>query len=163
MDTKGQIDIGQSITFVVGIAVVVLLIAFLLPSAMGAFYDGSERTYNQSVGETVTLTGNLNATLDSVDDVAGEINVTVADGTESQSLTNIAEGANATATINGDDIVVTNENVTSASSAEVNYAYPSTYGWGDGPTSLFNILPLLILLAAFLFIVGIAISAYKNR
>lgn len=38
----------------------------------------------------------------------------------------------------------------------------STDGWGDGAGSLFEILPLMVVLAVFLFFVGLAVYAVKE-
>lgn len=41
-------------------------------------------------------------------------------------------------------------------------ASASTTGWGDGAGSLYEILPLMIVLAVFLFFVGLAVYAVRK-
>ena len=153
--------IGQGLAVVIAVTVVGLLIAFLMPVVIGQFNGTMAETYGQTEGETTQLTGNLNGTLDAADLTTG-INVTVMDGANSASITELAEGNNETVQIDGEDITVYNRNVTSATNATVEYEWPNTYGWDGGTVAMFTILPLLLILTVFLFVAFIGIKAYQE-
>lgn len=153
------------VMLVVGILLVGLLSAYLIPIMVGAFQDDiSSDTYNQTEGETIAVTGDINATLDSVDDTEDTIDVTVdaTDSGESSQITDLGEGSNETVTVNDADVDVTNNEVTSAESASVTYEYPQGYSWSAGTLALYVILPLLFILSVALFVVGWAVSQGQN-
>ncbi|WP_292484122.1 hypothetical protein [Methanohalobium sp.] len=156
------LDPGRALGVVLVVAVIALLLAFMMPVAISSFYSDSSVTFDQTEGETVTLTHDLNATLDNVSDSQNTIDVTVYNDVDSASITALSEGANQTVTVDGNDITVYNDNITSPSNATVTYEYPKTYGWSGGVTTLFGVLPLMILLTAFLFILGYAVSVYHK-
>ena len=143
---------------IVALFVAGLLVAFLLPIAVGAIAGPDTATYEQEETETVTLTGDLEATLDSTDDTEETATYTVSNDEGSDTVT-VDLGATETATIGDTEVDVTLDTVT-ASSATTTYEYPTTYGWGDAVTSLWVILPLIVVLVPFLYFVRIALSNY---
>lgn len=159
-----SINPTKAVGFVVAIAMIALLVGVLMPPAIGAFYGDTTATYNTTVGETYQVVDTLNLTVDSVDTTAGaeSATITLADGTDTQTLT-VNEGSNSTFTIQGEDIVVTTDDVVDTSTAIITLEYPKTYAWADGTVALFSVIPLLIVLVVFLFIVGAGVLAYKGK
>lgn len=137
---------------VVGVLVVGVLMAFILPVAITSFNDDSERTINQSTSQSYEVTSDLNSTVTGV--TAGtsatvELNHT-ADGTTVSNTVNV--GSNTTYSMPDGDVTVTVDS-SDTGSAVVSYEYPDTYGWSDGSASLYGLLPLLFIVGAVLFVV----------
>lgn len=150
---------------VVALTVGALITAFILPIGIDAVVEDSTLTVNQTEAETIEVTEGLNATLDDVDDSTSDIDVTLnatAPGAGSATLTNISPGANATATLEGETITVTNDKNISNTNAEVTYAYPPDYGWSGGAQALWGILDVIIVLAVFMILVGIAMRSMNS-
>ena len=145
----------KAVALVVGITVAGLMGAFLVPVVLGQFSGGETATYNQSVGETVTLQPDLNATLNaSTADTSAEYIINASGDT---STVTVSEGANSTVTVDGVDVTIALQDA-SASNATTEYTYPGTYGWGGGAGAIWAIIPVLIVLALFLFFVGMALN-----
>lgn len=161
MVDKSTKAIGQGVGIAIGIVVLLLLASTVLPVGLNELNGTSTSTFNQSEGETVQVTGPLNGTLDNVSDTDSTIDVTVNDTelSETRSITNLGEGQNETVTIDGEDITVTNNEVISATNAEVEYQYPKSYGWSGGAQSIFGIFDLLLVLIILLMGAGWAVKA----
>lgn len=145
----------KTVKLVVGLFVAALMAAFLLPIAIGAVTDPDTVTQTQDVGETITLQGDLTATLDAVNDNTNAT-YTVANDADSVSTT-VNEGATNTITVDGHEVSVTLDSTT-ATTATTTYEWPITYGWGSAASSLWLVLPILMVLSIFLFFVGMAIN-----
>lgn len=156
-----DVDVGDGLGTIVGAVVIMLLLSTVLATGIGAFNSPDDAMADQNTTESYTLTGNLTGTLDSVDDTAGTATVTVEDTdiNESQTVT-VDEGSNETATIGGEDIVVTAETV-NTDSASLTYEWPQDYGWSDGASSIFGILDLIVVLTAFLIMIGLAMRSWN--
>lgn len=135
------------------ISIGMLVIAAVLAPAFGMMYGPDDRTLTQEEGETYSVTGPLTTNATTVDDVNGDVTIeledTKADVTQTVTVSN---DTSETVTINGEDINVTVNNIADSTTAEVHYVYPSDYGWQEGTSSIFFILPLLgilVILAAF--------------
>lgn len=163
MPTDNKVMAG--VVVVLGLTLIGLLTALVLPVAIGGLNQPSTETLNQSEGQTVELSGTLNATLDSATTGSpGTIDVTVnhTDG-GSASVTGLGAGSNETVTVGGEDVTVHNNEVTSGSSAEVTYEYPKTSGLSPGAAALYDNLGLIIVLVLFLTVIGWAVGAYKKN
>jgi hypothetical protein len=133
-----------------------LMAAFLAPVAINEMVDDETTTITQNTSETVTLSEpDLNATLDSVDTTNDDATYTIAAGDVNETVT-VANGSNTTVTVDGNDVTIAPQ-VIETGQATTQYDYPTTYGWGNGAGALWNILPLLVVLAIFLLFVGIAL------
>jgi len=152
----------QAVSLVVGLLVFALLAAMLLPVAVGAM-DGTESaTYTQDTAETITIAGqDLNATLDAVDTSASPstADYTITAGGDSATATGVAVGSNTTVTVNGNDVTIAPQEVNTGNATN-EYTYPTTYGWGGAAGALWLIIPVLLIIAAFLFLVKAATQDY---
>lgn len=144
----------QAVGIIIPIFLVALLASFLFPVVIGAMSGAEEATHNQSVGETMELQPGLNATLDSVDTTADSATYTINASGDTATAT-VDNGTNSTVTVDGADVTIGVENV-ETDSATATFDYPRDYGWGGAASSLWVILPLLIVLALFLYVVGMA-------
>lgn len=140
----------------IGVLVMGLLTAFLLPAAISPIAEDRTATIQHTTGNTSEVTGTLEATVTNVDTTNNAITVELADKTSNNTATVSAlnEGANQTVTLSGEEITVHNDKITSSNSATVTYTYPETFGWGGGATSLYYILPIFFVLAILLFVVN---------
>lgn len=148
----------KATSLIVALFVGALMAAFLLPVALGAIADPAETSVTQDTGETIELKPDLNATLDSVDTTADSATYTVTAGNDSASAT-VDSGSNTTVTVDGADVTIAPTNV-STGQATTEYTYPKTYGWGGGAGAMWAILPVIIVLAVFLYFVYIALQRY---
>jgi len=154
---RGSILSGKSgVGFIIGAIVVMLLAAFILPTAIGSFENPESRTVTQEEGEVIKLAPTLNATLNDVDDGDSSINVTLGDTetNETVSATSIALEANETVTINTREVTINNTANVNTSTATIRYEYPADYSWDGGASSMFGLLGLLFALVAFMLIIG---------
>ena len=139
----------------VGLTVMALVAAFLIPIGTGAIVD--DRTITQTTAETETdsLTSTLNVTVDSVT-TDTEATLTISAGEDSDTQT-ISESGTETFTVNGDEIDATLDDAGDGE-ATVTYEIPRDAGWSDGASALWGILDVMIILAVFLLFVGIALK-----
>ena len=144
----------KAVTLIVGIFVAALLAAFLLPIAINNINGDETTNLNQTVGETTEVQPGLNVTLDSVN--AGSNATYTVNASGSTATTTVNVGANQTVTVDGIDVTI---ELTEAGSnyAVSDVSYPLDYGWGGGASALWGILPIMIVLGAFLFFVYAAL------
>lgn len=157
-DTRG-VTADAAVTVVVALAVTGLVAGVLLPVALNELQqDQSSSFTGVNEGETVNVSTQLNATLDTVDDTNSELDITVTDRDtgSSTTFTGVAVGTNTTQTLEGEDITVTADGITDSTTANFTVEYPPEYGMSTGASSLWNILDLAIVLVVFLFLVGYA-------
>jgi hypothetical protein len=152
-----MVDARKAAQVTVAIAVGAILAALLLPVAINAMAGTETVVLNQSVGETSELQPGLNATLDSVS-VGVDASYTLnASGTTS-SVT-VAEGASQSVTVGGATVNISVQD-TGQNSATAEFESPTTYSWGSAG-SLWNVIPVIIVLGVFLFFVGVAVSVLR--
>lgn len=148
------------VALVVGLTIAALIAAFVLPVGIQVLTDDSTQTATQEETDTVVLSGPLEATVTTID--AGDVTVEVEDTeTSSSDTVTVSEGQTETAIVEGEEIGVTAKNV-GDTTADMEYTYPTTYGWGDGASSLWNILDIIVVLAVFLMFIGIAMAAVNQ-
>lgn len=154
---RAQMSLGGSaskaVGLVVGLAVLALLAAFLMPVGLNALYADSTSTLNQNVSDTYEVNGQLESTVTAVTDGADatiELNDTRTAGTTSNTI-NV--GSNATYSLSGGDVVVT---VTEAGTdyAVAEYEYSRDYAFSDGAQGLWSIIGLALVLIVFLFAIS---------
>lgn len=151
-----MVDSEKATKLVVALFVGAMLAAFLLPIAIGAIAGPEEATYTQDVNESVTLGAGINVTVTSVTD-GTSATYDVSAGGDTVTGTTVNVGSNQTVTVDGADVTIAPTNVT-ATQATTDYEYPTTYGWGSGAGALWAILPVLLVLAIFLYFVARAIQ-----
>lgn len=146
----------KATTLVVTLLVAALMAAVLFPVAIGAISGPEVATATLDTGNTTELQPGLNATLDSVDDTADTATYTVSADGETATAT-VGNGTNTTVTVDGTDVTIGVTDVTTTS-ATADFEYPTTYGWGSGAAALWGILPVLLVLGIFLFLVALALG-----
>lgn len=144
--------VNRGTKLVVGVLIVGVLMAFLLPVAITSFNDPSQNTLNQTDNTGYEVTTNLNSTVTAT--TSGTSATVELNDTESGSPVSktVNVGSNATYSMPDGDVIVT-VNSAETDSASVTYEYPDTYGWDDGSASLYGLLPLLFVIGAVLFVV----------
>jgi hypothetical protein len=150
------VDADKATTLVVALFLGAMLAAFLLPVAIGAIAGPEETTATQDVNETTTLGAGINVTVTSVTS-GTSATYTVEAGGDSVTGETVNVGSNSTVTVDGADVTISPTNVTSTQ-ATTDYEYPTTYGWGSGAGAIWGILPVIIVLAIFLYFVARAVS-----
>lgn len=164
-DRRAQ-SMRSGVSLAVAVLVVAIMVAVTMPVALNNLSEPASTSFTGvSEGNTVDVAAGLNATLDNVTNSTSPstINVTVTDTDtgSTSSVTNLDEGNSSTVTLEGEDINVTNDNVSDGSTADFTVAYPIGYGWGSGAKSMFDLIPLFLMLAIVIFFVGIAMRAKK--
>jgi cytoskeletal protein RodZ len=145
----------KGVSLAVGILVFGLMVAYLLPVAITPMNQDSVDTYNQTVNNSVSVTGPLESNVTNVDDTGNTVSLTLenTDTGDSASVSSLSEGSSQEVTVSGGSINVTHDSVTSANSSQITYEYPTDYGWGNGSSALFNLLPIFFVVGVFLFAV----------
>lgn len=168
---RGQLSPQAVVLIVVGLAVGAIVMAFILPVAIGEIEGASNTTANQTVGEDIELTGQLNSTLTGVTSGTPDtatFNVTIYDNssTRESAIVTVDESdtSTSTATLDGNDIVINATEVETGADAYsvAEYQYPRDAGWGSGASSIWGLLGLAIVLGIMIFFIGIALSV-QNR
>lgn len=158
------------IGLVVALTVASIMAAFLLPIGIDAMVDDTDVSFTGvAEGETnEVISGSLNVTLDTINDTSNnnvDINVTLTDVDSGNTLvlTNINEGASANGTLEGQTLTVTNDAVAAdETTADFTVSHPIQYAWSDGAQALWAILDVILVLALFLMLIGMALAA-ANR
>lgn len=146
----------RAVALVVGLLVMGLLAAILMPTVIGSFISDDGQTAALAEGENVTLQDDLEATLTTVDDTNSEVDVTVSNDADSATVT-VPEGQNTTATVDGTDVTVTADSIDSSTEATLSFEYPTDYGWGVA-SGLWGIIPLFVILPVFMYFTSKAMS-----
>lgn len=145
----------KAVALVVTLMVGALLAAFLFPVAMNAMVGPEVATATLDTGNSTELQPNMTATLDSVDTTADTATYTV-DANGDTSTVTVDNGTNETVTVDGADVTIEVTDV-STGQATAEFESPTSYGWGDGAGALWGILPVILVLAVFLFFVYMAV------
>lgn len=150
--------VGVIIALVIG----GILIGYLLPVGIGAVNSPNNVTDTQDVSSTYQLaSGQINSTVTEVNDGSNatiEL-VHVADGT---TVTNTVDVSSSQSyALPGGDVNVTvdSANAGTPGNATVTYEYQN-YGWSDGSTDLYNLLPLFFVLVPLVVVVGWAMQSF---
>lgn len=144
-----------AVGIIVGLLVFGLLAAILLPVGVDAFASDRTSDFNVSTSDTVDITPQLNATVDSTN---ANSNATLTLATSDQSIQKtINQGSNATYSFSEGDVVVEVTNAAS-SFAEFTVDHPDEFSMSDGAASMWNIIPLFMVLGVLLFAIRVATS-----
>jgi len=150
-----MVDADKAVTLVVGLFVAGIMVAFLLPVAVGPMTDGETTTATLDTGETIELQPDLNVTLDSTDTTGDNATYTVNASGDTSTIT-VDNGTNTTTTVDGADVTIAVSDV-QTDQATAEFTSPTSYGWGSGAAAMWGILPVLVVLAAFLYFVTLAV------
>lgn len=143
----------------IGVLVVGVLVAFLLPTAINSFNEQESNTIVQQENETVNVTAKLDSEASNIDSTNDEVTLVLNDTSQTGTTSKtIQEGTNATYDLNNGKVTVNVTSINSDTEAELNYNYDSTFGWNDGSSQLYNLLPLFFILIVLFFVVGVAMS-----
>lgn len=145
---------SRAVKLVTAIFLVGILTAFLMPVAINAIAGDSSTTLTQNAGNTGEVKVGINATLDSVT-ADTDATYTITAGGDSATTSALTAGSNETVTVDGAEVTVEVDSV-GTDSATATFDYPTTYGWGSGATAMWVILPVILVLAVFLYIVFMA-------
>lgn len=160
-DDRAASTADMAVKLVIALAVAGVLAAVMLPVAINEIEADTETTLTQDVDTDYDVNGKLvsNVTAASSgtpDSATIELNDTRTSGTTSKT---IDVGANATYSLDGGDVVVGVENINAATNATANYTYAKDYAYSSGASAVWGVLGLILVLAAFLYIVGVALSS----
>ncbi len=147
-------DAQKAVTLVVGLLVAALMSAFILPIGIEAIAGGESQTAELNTSETTELQPGLNATLDSTTENTSATYTVDANG--DSATTTVSEGGEETVTVDGADVTI-NVSTAGTDSATATFDSPKTYAWSGGASALWLILPVMIVLAVFLYFVSLAI------
>ena len=153
---RAQVSAKAAVSIVVVLAVAAIVTAFLLPIGVGALTSTSEVTQTTDELETESVTSTLNVTVDSVTtDTEAMLTLTVGEDSDQQTIT---ESGTETFNVDGNAIDVTLDD---AGDGEITATYeiPRGVGWSAGASALWFIIDIMIVLAAFLFFIGVALKA----
>lgn len=146
----------KGVAIAVGVLVVGILSAFLLPISIDTMNAPDNTELNQSVGNSQDVTANLEGEVTAIDSTNNNIDVTLRDTKENVNKSaTIGEGANATLSMPDGDVTVENKEQ-STDYAIVGYEYPKDYGWSNASQGLWGIIPMFFVLAILLMAVRYA-------
>ena len=152
-------DAQRAVKMVVAIVVAGLMAAFLIPIVIGAIGGPATTVATLDVGNSTELQPNMTATLDAVDVTNDTATYTITASGQSATAT-VANGTNSTVTVDGADVTISVTDV-STGQATAEFEYPQTYGWSAGAAALWAILPVIIVLALFLYFTYVAVQKVK--
>lgn len=166
-DPRGAMSARTAVTLVVTLMVFGLIAAVTLPVAINAIEGDTTTTLTQDEGTAYEVNGALNATVtgttvSTTDTATVELNDTRTSGTTSNTIDN---GTTTDYDMNGGTVTVGVEDVDDSptpNQATVNYTYTSDYAYSSGASALWAVLGLVIVLAAFLYVISVGLQA-TNR
>lgn len=149
----------MAVTLVVTVALFGLVAAIGLPVAIDQIEGETTDVITQDLNEQVNVNAELTSNLTAVNASSNATYELVSDGSTISNTINV--NANATYSFDNGDVVVGVETVNSGN-ATANFTYNNDFAYSDSARSIWDILGLAIVLAAFLFVLGIGLSA-SNR
>lgn len=150
----------QAVGVVLALVIAGVLVGYVLPIGIGAVNSDQTVTTNQSVGNSVEVAPGLNSTVTSATDGTSatvELTDTTTNSTQTVSNT-VSVGSSETYQMNGGNVTVTVDSATS-SSADVTYQLEQEYGWGDGASAIYGLMPLFFVLVPLVVVVGWAMRS----
>lgn len=165
---RGQMKAGAAVTLVVALMVLGLLAAVMLPTAIDEIEGNTTATFTQDNGTTVEINAKLNSTVTDADTSGSthnatiELNDTRTAGTTTKTIDN---GSTADYALDGGTVTVGVEDVTTSSNPDTvtaNYTYSNDYSFSDSSRSLWGTLGMILVLAVFLFVVGVGLRVYRG-
>lgn len=157
-DTRGDTSAMKVVGLVVALTVGGLLAAFLLPIGIEALNGDDTRTIEQQFGDGFEPVGSgVESNLTDTNTTASTASYNVTYDGDYQEVT-VDEGSSSTVTVGGVDVTVSPESI-ATSSATSEYTFSNTVGWSSGAVALWGILDVILVLAVFLFFIGVALKA----
>lgn len=167
-DRRARMKAGTAVTLMVMLMVGGLIAAIGLPIAVDEIAGNTSVQYTQQNGTAQEVNAELNSTVTDVetagttDNATVELNDTRTSGTTSKTIDN---GSTATYSLDGGDVDVTLDDANTTANpdeATLTYEYQKDYAWGGAASSLWDNLGLIIILGAFLFFTGTALSVMRG-
>lgn len=152
-----MVDISNNRGMKIAMAILIggLLLAVLLPTAIGSFYEQDSSTIMQSEGESYHFKI-VNSTVDTVDDTNNDVDFTFYERSGNDSTTaTIAVGSTNTVTFTDGSVDVTVNSINSSTDANITYEASKTAGMSDMASSLFLLIPLFLILIAVMYVVDL--------
>lgn len=147
---------------VFGFVVLTLLIAVAVPAAVSITTDDATVTYDLDIGETETVTEQLVVIVQDSSKTDAEITLRDDKTLDSQTET-LNESETQQYTVSNETVNVTLQQAGGAqANATVAVDYPRTYGWSDGAKTVVDNLPLMLVAAGGLVVIG-GIGAFTRR
>lgn len=167
---KAQMTATKAVGLMVGLMVFGVIAAVLLPAAVDQLENDTTDVFTQDNNTATEINARLNSTVTDVETAGATHNVTVQlnDSRVAGTTSNTIDNGSTTdySMYDGQTVTVGIEDAdtsTTPDSATVNYSYAPEYSYNDGARSVWNVLGLAIILAAFLFVVGIGINVYSRQ
>lgn len=149
-------DSRKAVGLVVALMVGGLMAAFLLPVAIGAMAGPEVATATLDVGNSTELQPNMTATLDSVTTTSPQSATYTINASGQTATATVENGSSQTVTVDGADVTISVTDVQTGQ-ATAEFESPKTYSWGNGAAALWGIIPVMIVLAVFLYFVYLAL------
>lgn len=150
-------DAAKAVGLVVALMVAGLLAAFLMPVVIGQFAGAEAATATLDVGNSTELQPNMTATLDSVTTTSPQSATYTINASGQTATATVENGSSQTVTVDGADVTISVTNVQTGQ-ATAEFESPTTYAWGNGAGALWGIIPVILVLAVFLFFVYMALG-----
>lgn len=153
---------AKALAAVIGVVLVAVIVAFILAPALGQMNSAVSNEYTQNEKETVYPDA-YGATLANVSQIENQTTVTINDNeTNSWEQTTVPEGENRTVTVDGSDVTIYTLEIQDNDTARMKYEHEHTYGWEDGPKSLWGILDILMVIVVVVLSLGWILAAFKG-
>lgn len=149
-----MVDIRQK-GMQIGMAILVgaVLIAVLMPTAIGAFYEEDSETIIQEENESYEFKF-VNSTVTEVDDTDNEVSFDFEElGGDATDSSTISEDETYTLDLDGKEGDITVNEINSSTDANVTYEAERTAGMDGIVKSLFMLIPLFLVLMAVMYAV----------
>lgn len=150
-----------NITQAVSLGIIILFVVVAIPTVIDAADTNGVQTVELEENETEGLTDRLEITAEDVNASSNETTLKLRD-TQSldEDTQTIANQSTSTFNLSGGDVTVTVQEV-SQNTTQADVSYPSTYGWSDGAQTLTANLGLVLVVTAFIVVVGLLRSVIQ--
>ena len=153
---------NRVIKIVTAVAVLTILVGLLIPVGVSFVEDRQTTNEVQSEGETIGLTGSLDATVTNVDDAENQIDYEITDGEDTEIVT-VSVGTTETVTVSGNDVDINAIDIIDSETVETEYSFDRTHAWSAGGSGIYAILGLLFVLVVFLYTLSLGIKGYNKH
>ena len=153
-------DLSIIMGAVLAVAIAGILIGYVFPIGLDAMNTQPTNNITQDVNQDYTVTAEVVSNVTGVSSSGANITLNDTETTESASYTDVSAGTNKTVNWQGGTITLEVISVdTSEDTATVKYDYPSDYGWSDGESSLYDILPIFVVLVPLGVLAGLVMRS----
>ncbi len=148
----------DKVTVAVGFGLLILAIAFLIPTMADSAVQDRTESNIMSVDETVELNDYLELRLDGINTsstATDNATVTVTNlKTYDSTQTTINDTENETVEMDAGNVTITND-IRSSDSALLTSTYESTFGWAGGASDIMEYMPLILVIATITIVFGL--------